>query len=291
MPANSLKNNLVLVLKIAISLAAIYLVFSKVRLNEIVTIMATGNVLFLTFALISYVLSKLVSAARTHAIIESYEIPVTGWQNLRIYWTGMFYNLFLPGGIGGDIYRTIVINRTHERGIKLSTAIVLMDRVTGVAALLLAGLSCIVFTPLFPEMRWIVITGIPATLAGFFIFSKLVLPGIKKIYPEIIGQSMLVQALQILSLYLILTAFNIGSGQISYILIFLVSSVAAMLPISVGGIGIREITFLAGSAYLHLEQETAVTVSFAFYLITVIASLAGLFSGIDLRSKQFYTTQ
>ena len=54
----------------------------------------------------------------------------------------MYYNLFLPGGIGGDAYKVILMNkRWPQGGLRLLSAAVLLDRISGVAGLgILAGL-------------------------------------------------------------------------------------------------------------------------------------------------------
>jgi uncharacterized membrane protein YbhN (UPF0104 family) len=275
------KNKIFLFAKIAISVAAIYFVFSRVKLPEIAEVLMASNKYYLLLALTAYVFSKLVSAARTRTMLDAYNIPLSGRQNLRVYWTGMFYNLFLPGGIGGDIYRTIVINLAHSGGFRLSTLIVLMDRIAGVAVIMITGLACLAFTSLGQEMSWFIWTGIPTTILFFVVFSLIALPALKRELGSIFIRSIIVQGCQIIALLLILASLDIYSGYPEFIVLFLASSIAAMLPVSVGGIGIREMVFLAGSSYLHLDQGTSVSISFAFYMISVIASLPGLFSQIE----------
>ncbi len=55
--------------------------------------------------------------------------------NLRLYYTGMFYNLFLPGGVGGDVYKVMVLKK-RELSILSATKATLLDRVTGLLVLL-----------------------------------------------------------------------------------------------------------------------------------------------------------
>ncbi len=93
----------------------------------------------------------------------------------------------------------------------------------------------------------------------------------------------MVQGLQILAILMILVAFNIKTDQIEYLLIFLISSVAAMLPISVGGIGIREMVFFKISDLLFLDQKVAVAISLTFYLITLLASSFGIITALEKR--------
>lgn len=61
-----------------------------------------------------------------------------------------------------------------------------------------------------------------------------------------------------------------------YVFIFLISSVVSVLPLTIGGLGIREVVFLEGSKLFGLLQETSVVISLLFYLITLLTSAIGL---------------
>jgi len=89
------------------------------------------------------------------------------------------------------------------------------------------------------------------------------------------GQSLAVQVLQVLSVFFILKALGQTGQELSYILLFLVSSVIAGLPITVGGVGAREMTFLLGAGILGLDTGLSVAVSLMFYLVTASISLCG----------------
>jgi uncharacterized membrane protein YbhN (UPF0104 family) len=100
----------------------------------------------------------------------------------------------------------------------------------------------------------------------------------------------MVQILQMLSVLFIMQAIDIRVHYIEYLLIFLISSVAAMLPISIGGIGIRELVFFSISDYLFLDQKAAVTISFTFYMITVLVSSLGIITALEnSRSRKLET--
>jgi uncharacterized membrane protein YbhN (UPF0104 family) len=59
-------------------------------------------------------------------------------------------------------------------------------------------------------------------------------------------------------------------------LLFLLSSIVAIFPFTIGGLGAREIVFLWGAQQFGLQQAEAVYISLLFYLITVLVSLIGL---------------
>jgi len=285
------KERLILVLKVVLSLTAILYVFKKISLADITDVIKSARILFLGLAFLLFIISKVMAAFRTLLILNRYGIPISRWYNLKLYWTGMFYNLFLPGGIGGDVYKTVVINKMHTNGIKISAGSVLMDRIGGVTALAVLALLFIPFTSLYDQYGWVTFAGVPLTIIGFIGIILVFMPRLKGIAGKLLGWSFMVQIFQVLAVLLILWAFNIKNDQPAYLFIFLVSSVAAMLPISVGGIGIRELVFLSISNYLFLDQKVAVAVSLTFYLITVFASLLGAIPALERRKREVIGNQ
>ena len=193
----------------------------------------------------------------------------------------MFYNLFLPGSIGGDIYKTVIINRMHTGGIKASAGAIIMDRVAGVLALTILAFICMIFTSLYEKFNWVVFAGIPLVVAGFSGLIYFFTPKLKGLSGKLLGWSFLVQVLQVLSLIFILLSFRIDVLYPQYLLVFLISSIAAMLPLSIGGIGIRELVFYSLSEYFYLDQGVAVTVSLTFFIITAFSSLWGSITALE----------
>jgi uncharacterized membrane protein YbhN (UPF0104 family) len=61
----------------------------------------------------------------------------------------------------------------------------------------------------------------------------------------------------------------------AFLAVFLISSIAAALPLSFGGIGVREITFFYCLRLLKLDPTYGVAASSSFFLITMASSLLG----------------
>ena len=278
------RERLIFIFKVVLSLLAIMYVLNRVKLGDVVNIIRSARYIYLILAFLLFVASKIVSAWRTLLILHQYGIPISGWDNLKLYWTGMFYNLFLPGGIGGDVYKTLIINNMHDSGIRISAGSVITDRIAGVAALIVLALLWIPFTGLISDYGWITIAGVPVTLIGFVGIILIFMPILKGIIGGLLIRSFMVQGLQLLAILMILGAFNVKTDQIEYLLIFLISSIAAMLPISVGGIGIREMVFFKISDLLFLDQKVAVAISLTFYLITLLASSFGIITTLEKRN-------
>lgn len=278
-----LRSRLFLILKILISLSAIFFVLRKVSLRDVKSLLISANMSFLVLSLLSFTLSKLASASRTLLILRKLEVPLSGWENIKLYWTGMAYNIFLPGGIGGDICKTLIINNKYKKGIKISAGVFLMDRFSGVTGLVFLALALIPFTSLGEEWKMISILGLIITPLLSSILVKTIMIKLKGITGVLFLWSLLVQIIQIIAAMLILKSLNTESSYADFLFIFLLSSLAAMLPVSIGGFGLRELVFLSVSSLLFLDQKIAVTTSFAFYIITLLVSIVGLIPALALK--------
>src|SRR5437870_11555110 len=89
-------------------------------------------------ALALYLGIQMISGFRWQLLARplGYEQPV--WQFTRFYFIGMFFNLFLPTSVGGDVVRAWYLGHGSEASAFLS---VLVDRLSGFVVLL--ALACI----------------------------------------------------------------------------------------------------------------------------------------------------
>jgi uncharacterized membrane protein YbhN (UPF0104 family) len=85
-----------------------------------------------------------------------------------------------------------------------------------------------------------------------------------------------VQVAQVFAVYAIMLSIGIMHDFAAFQFLFLLSSIVAIFPFTVGGLGAREVVFLWGAAQFALNKNEAVFISLLFYLITVIVSLVGL---------------
>ena len=90
-------------------------------------------------------------------------------------------------------------------------------------------------------------------------------------------QSLFVQGLQLLAAWFILKALGLTVVPAAYLLLFLLSSIAAAIPFTIGGAGARELVFLFGANWFGIDPNVAVSLSLIFYLITVLMSFSGMY--------------
>jgi uncharacterized membrane protein YbhN (UPF0104 family) len=274
-------------LKFAITGAALYFVIRKIEVSEVLSLYSKSNLLYILLAIVLFALSKLVSAYRLNIYFRAIEIHLSEKTNIRLYLLGMFYNLFLPGGIGGDGYKIYLLQKQYQAGTKKILGAVLADRVSGMMALIVLALlgasylriesaaSFTVYNLQFTVYNLVFLL-IPLVFLSYYLFLKYIYPYFLKINLVTFGYGFIVQLLQVACAWFLLMALGETENHLAYLVIFLVSSAVAVLPISIGGVGVRELTFLYGSQLLNVDMNIAVGISFLFYLITALVSLAGV---------------
>jgi len=271
-------------IKIAGSLLALYLLYTQIDFEATIRIISRSNIFFLLAALIFFNGSQLVSAFRLNVFFKKIHISLSDAFNIRLYYIGMFYNLLLPGGIGGDAYKGYLLNKHFGTSASSLAGAMIADRASGLFAILI--LSAFFGIRLAPQLplgtAFLVAGGTGGLIAGFFLF-RLIFKRYRDVFFVTILLSILVQGLQLMAIWFILMSIGINHHIMAYLLIFLVSSVATIIPVTVGGLGLREIVFLYGARYFGLEAEISVSVSLLFFILTVLSSLSGLFFQYMLR--------
>lgn len=269
------------ILKVLLTVAALYYVFTRIEFTEVVRIFKSVDYLLLTIALLFFILSKIVSAWRLNYFFDMADVKLENKSNLRLYLLGMYYNLFLPGGIGGDGYKIWLLSKKFDIKAKPIFWGVFLDRINGVFALYLLGLALVPFLDLPKMYSILAIALIPFSVLAYYLVTW---KFFNRFYSIIIPTTMLsmaVQVLQVLSAIFILFSINTFSSITSYVFLFLVSSIIAALPITIGGIGSRELTFLFGANILMLDINQSIALSLLFYVITLIVSITGIYFSLN----------
>ena len=275
----NLRKKGITLLKILFSFVLLYFVFTKIQFSEVWEILKGSNFGYLFVAFLFFVLSKVFSAFRLNLYIHQIKIFLTQLSNIKLYLLGMFYNLFLPGGIGGDAYKGYVLKKKYEVKTRSVVSILILDRLNGL--LLIFVISCIL--ALFLNENRInsykVLFGIAIALSilVFWVVNKRFFSFVYPVFWKSLGFSALVQLAQLVSVLFILKALSVEGNTIAYLFIFLISSIVSVLPLTIGGIGSREVVFYYGALWLALDENTSVSISMLFFLITAAVSLIGIF--------------
>lgn len=266
-----------LLVKIAVSVACLWYVSKKIDFTRAGHALETANWYYLVVALVLFIVSKLISAVRLNIYFGNIGLQLAPSDNLRLYWLGMFYNLFLPGSIGGDAYKIVLLTRKYGIPYRKTAAAVLLDRFSGLLAL-----ACILAVYGFLVLNnglyvALVAAGAVFSVAGLYIAIRFWFRDFIPSFGSTLLLGLLVQLSQVIAVYFILLSLHLPITQPAWIFIFLAAAVITVLPISLGGgLGTREFVFREGALFFFLDPDLAVIISLLFYLITLVGSLPGL---------------
>lgn len=262
-------------------MAALWYVFTKIDFKEVVEIFNRVHYGWLLAATLLFIFSKVVSSFRLNVFFKNINAGLTQESNLRLYLLGMYYNLFLPGGIGGDGYKIYLLNKTY--GIKARKLFwaVLLDRVNGVLALFVIAMAMLPFLAVPEIYKYLALGMIPLSIVVYYAVIHWFFKDFKKGLNSTNMYSLVVQLAQLLSAWFILFANQNHDNTLPYLFLFLISSIVATLPITIGGIGSREITFLFGAQIMNLDIHQSIALSLLFYVITAVVSLFGIYFSLN----------
>jgi len=270
------KKWLKLFIKIVITALCVWYISHKIDLKKLSGVLALANPLWILLSIGAFMFSKMLSSLRLNVYFRNIDIHLPEWKNIQLYWLGMFYNLFLPGSISGDAYKVVRLTKDYNVAYKKTTAAVLLDRFSGLLALgVLLGIFWIIAFKGGYYSGWLmaaILLSIPVFYYLIKIFFPYFLPGF---FPTL-AWGLAVQVFQVVCMYCILQALHVQAHTENYMLIFLISSVVAVLPFTIGGLGAREVVFLWGAHIFGLDHTVSVMASLLFYGATVTSSLPGL---------------
>jgi uncharacterized membrane protein YbhN (UPF0104 family) len=269
------------ILKIALSVAALWYVFTKIDFQEVTLIFRNVSYGWLVAATLLFAISKVFSSFRLNLFFRNINAGLTQTSNLRLYLLGMYYNLFLPGGIGGDGYKIYLLNKKYQIKAKKLFWAVFLDRVNGVLALFVLAMLLALLIPIPLIYKYFGAGLIPISVFVYYAGIHWFFKDFKSSVTKTNLYSLTVQVAQLVSAWFILYANNNQDQTLSYLFLFLISSIVATLPITIGGIGSREITFLFGAELMQLDIHQSIALSLLFYVITALVSLFGIYFSLN----------
>lgn len=264
------------------SLLVFYL-FKKIDIAQVLNLFNQINLPLFLLASFLYIVSLYISTLRWRIFLTGLSIP----RLFSLYLIGSFFNTVLPGIIGGDIIKILILKQ--KTGLHRAVASVFMDRYTGFAALLMIGFVFFCFFyPRLPQ-SWIV-WSIPLVFSCFiagslFVYLLKNFSFLKDFHAYLMSfsknqivkaflYSLAVQFIVILSVYIICLALDISVSFFELSIYLPLIILITTLPVSLSGIGVREWCFILffGSS---VGQTKAVAISFLWFISVVLASLSG----------------
>ncbi|GIR97910.1 MAG: hypothetical protein CM15mP101_02800 [Flavobacteriaceae bacterium] len=285
-----MKNKLLGIFQIIVTVFFIYYTLSKIGLNKILEVIKSADLLFILFASIVYFLSQIISSERLWFILKENNLIISSKENIKLYMVGIFYNFFIPGGVGGDAYKGVLMNKKFQWSLKKIYKLLILDRLIGFGVILCL---IIVFSGFILDLEFIsefnfVLAPLYALL--FFVGRVLVQKIFNNeiVYTKAFFISHIIQIFQFGSIILILFSLGVTDNYFTFLYIFLISSVLSIF--SFGGIGIREYVFFTLASNTAVGPDIATSVGLIFTFSALISSIPGLFFLIKMKSKKKLST-
>lgn len=235
---------------------------------------------------------------------------------VRGYVVGQFYNLFVPGGIGGEVVRG-VITRKYFGTVGTGVMVAFLDRIIGLGSLMAVFTVGLLLGPELPHLEeygvYLYAVGGVATalvvltvLAGYFrrrldglpvigalirlgsrlvarvedrFDQKLHLSALATPWPLVVSfaLSAAMHGMAISIFALIGAGLDLGLDATTLLAIVPLAIIASMLPIAVAGLGPREAALVVMLGPLGVAQGEALALSLCYWAVLIfIAALGGL---------------
>ena len=250
-----------------------------------------------------------VKGLRWRALVTKQGIEISRFRAFSIYSAGLYLGIVTPGRIGDFVKSLYLINRGYPAGRSIFSSII--DRMLDLIFLVVIGYISLLFFPGIFENQYLLSTLILILTATIAIltfwhkdlfakavkkFTSMVLPSkivekTDRVITDVFDEFEILDRATVAEI-LLLT----GIGWVLHFLTFiffarvisidvsiplLIASVSAaiftaLLPISLFGLGTRELVLIVIFGSIGLPQEAAVAFSFSFILVYIVQSVIGM---------------
>jgi glycosyltransferase 2 family protein len=272
------------ILRWIVPLGLIGFLLSRVDWGEILPLLTKISWTSLLLSALVFLLSQIVIAVRWQYLLRLQDIRLPLMRLMWLTLIGAFVSNFLPTTIGGDIIKMVAVARGQTKRAA-SVASVVADRLFNLAAMFF-------WLPFTFSLQGL---NLPAVTGGIPASSLMQIPFIEKIWSRLVrvfkaGRtwftsprcvvialllSWLSIGLSFLSFWVITLALNIPVSFWQASAVAVISYFAALLPVSVNGLGLLEGSVTALLVTQGASYEQGLAAALLIRLVTMSVSLLG----------------
>lgn len=284
--------------RIAISIIMLTVLFKRIDFHEIKKSIINTDHTVLIIGIIIYLLSQVLNAYKWKLIANNAGFSNKLKEYIDYYFVGLFFNLFLPTTVGGDISKAYYLSK-HDLQRRKAPAIysVLAERYSGVVIIVWAG-TIVLFTPIgnpipavfkilmsmLTILIFIVTPAFPAFWMQFFKRKKWVRTMLRDIRAYWSNPRLVVKAIYWSTMYhMLVLAIHMVIGSAMgitvpigyYIMAYSMAAMAGFLPVAFNGIGPREWAYIYFLSFAGVKESDALIFSIFWFGIILSSSLFG----------------
>ena len=298
------------VLKILVSGTLLALILRRFSVEELKQQVLQTEPGALILPLLLILAGNLLGAVQWAWLLHTARVGVRWTRAVRLYFVGLFFNNFLFGTLGGDVYKIYAVGRQHQAMGRAAGA-TLVDRMVGVSALcalaVMAAIGALVRGHIPARLAVLILAFSVATMlvAGIVLhpdwgarvqrgLSRLPLGRVSQRLARLMSYlreyresarvlnavfllSLVIQASRVLAHFFVGVAMGLpllSSDLGRFFLVIPVLGLIIALPISIGGWGVREWAGVALFAPLGRSGSEAVTLLALTATLTLLGGLA-----------------
>ena len=303
----STKHALLIGAKALVSAGLLAFLFARIPLDQFANAARDVRPEWLVAAGLLLLGSNLLGAWQWSRLLQVVDIRIPFWKVCAYYHVGLFFNNFLPAGIGGDIARVADASR-HGPTKTAALSAVVMDRLIGTVAI--ATLALVTTLPAIDRFH---LTLVYLAVVGFFVlsvtlvwavFHPALLPACERLLARVglgglsphlddlaarlagfrerrglfIGLFAVAAATQICRIgvhALVARGLGLDIPLVYFFLFVPLLAVIVSMPISFNGIGVREGAGIILFGLVGVSRAQAFSLQFLTYMVMVAVSLLG----------------
>ncbi|MBE9065501.1 flippase-like domain-containing protein [Leptolyngbya cf. ectocarpi LEGE 11479] len=295
------------IIKIIVSVTLLTLIVSQLDILQTWQQLHTLSGAFVLLALVFYTSLQWLSCWRWQLVLQSqgYQVPMK--QLVSSYFAGMWLNIFLPGSLGGDVYRVYQVTQFIQDA-ETALVSVFLERFTGLVALsaiavmglpaafqfigrwdiitlFLGALGALVGTVLLimsphllkwaaPWLRRFKLGAIAARLIKIQILLQQ-FSSHRSALVTSIGLSFVLQLGIVVYHFLIAQQLDIDISFLALVIFIPIVVLLTLLPISLGGLGLKEGIWIYLFSRVGLGAEDALGLALTITLLGWLLSIPG----------------
>jgi len=297
-------------LKILLAVLFVLIIFINADLSDVFNIVKLANIVHMGLALLVVLVIRLLMSLRWKLILDSYSMKIPYVESVYIILVSGTLGFFSPGGVAADLMRGHHAYKKDKDASKISTVVV-FDKLIGVFSMVvlvsLISNYLLFFSPSGDEnvlkpvalVSSLIVLGLIVSVVILIRFERLinhfsnklpakvskVLAKVYSVFKEITQNtklmirvfflSLMMQLLRSLMFYFILQSLSLNVALIHVVAYFPIVFMLMLLPITFGGIGVRE-----GATFVLFEQfgvnlEYSIGSGLIFYGVQLMIALLG----------------
>ena len=299
------KPAVILLIKLLVSGGLIGYFLTRIHIERSFHTLVSAKLSYIVLALVVYLFAQAGSAVRWAVLVRPLGIKTPFRELVSYYMIGMFFNLFAPGTVGGDVSRVYYLVKDQERNDQGRTVptvraamSVLMDRAIGMAVLIWMGAAGLILFPSYPVPA--AIRSLTLILAFGFAICTVLIPVLRRALPEggnstivklrlvlrsyrahwhaiVLGilLSLIVHLIQAWMHLLMGRALNLAIPFSFCLIVYPLVGTFAAIPISLNGLGLREGGYIFLLGLIGIDSENGIAFGLLLFLIVATDSLIG----------------